>query len=273
MLAAALLGIRYTVQARASDIHRHTAACGRQERLSHAAFIITNTRYNEAILHGLLPDGRPPIHVIYNGIDVQTFHPAASPRDTASPRRILYVGRLTEPKGIEYLLMACARLRDAGRSVHCDIVGGRVANEVNYFLRLKKLRRALGLEAIVELLGAQPLERVLKRYNDSDVFVLPAVMAPDGRREVIPNVLIEAMAMQLPVVSTTMGAIPELIDDGVSGLLVPPRDADALAAAIARVLDDADLRAALGVHARRRVEERFDVNKNVRSYVALFAES
>jgi glycosyltransferase involved in cell wall biosynthesis len=272
MLAATLLGIRYTVQARASDIHRHTARFGRHERLTHAAFVITNTRYNESILRSLLPH-RPPVHVIYNGIDVHAFHPAPRRPDVGSPPRLLYVGRLTAPKGIEFLLNACALLRDAGRAVHCEIIGGRVANEVNYYLELKKLRRNLGLDAQVDFVGAQPFDHILTRYADTDVFVLPAVMAPDGRREVIPNVLIEAMAMQVPVVSTTLGAIPEIIDDGVSGLLVPPRDAHALAAAITRVLDDAALRQSLGVNARKRVEERFDINKNVQRYVALFAGS
>jgi glycosyltransferase involved in cell wall biosynthesis len=156
--------------------------------------------------------------------------------------------------------------------VECAIVGGRVANEVNYYIKLRKLQRALGLESAVRFLGAQPFDRVLQHYAEADVFVLPAVTASDGRRDVTPNVLIEAMAMQLAVVSTTSGAIPEIIEDGVSGILVPPGDVAALAAAMARLADDVRLRAELGKNARKRVEQRFDVKRNIGKYVALFAE-
>jgi glycosyltransferase involved in cell wall biosynthesis len=270
-LAARLAGVRYTLQARASDIHRGVAVYGRQQRLVGAAFVITNTRYNETILRALLPaTGAPPVHVIHNGIDVDRFHPPPR-RIAGSGHRILTVGRLVEPKGLEYLLHACRILRDEGAAISCEIVGGRSPHEVNYYLRLKKLRRALGLESVVHMLGAQPFDRVQARYEHADVFVLPAVHARDGRREITPNVLIEAMAMQLPVISTTVGGIPEIVEDGVSGILVPPGDERALADAIRRVLGDAVLRERLGRKARRRIEERFDIRKNIRSYVELFA--
>jgi glycosyltransferase involved in cell wall biosynthesis len=271
MLAARLADVRYSVQARASDIHRAGAAFGRQERLAHAAFVVTNTRYNEAILRPLLPrnGAAPPLHVIYNGIELSRFRPPARRRDVRG-RRVLCIGRLVEPKGIEYLLLACRILRDRGDTVRCEIVGGYSPREMNYYLRLKKLWRALRLESVVTLVGAQPFDRVLAKYEDADVFVLPAVVASDNRREVTPNVLIEAMAMRLAVIGTPIGAIPELIEDGVSGLIVPSRDEHALAGAIGRLLDDPALREELGDNARRRVEERFDIRKNVRGYVDLF---
>lgn len=269
LLAARLLKIPYTVQARASDIHRHTAQYGRREKLVHAGFVITNTRYNESLLRSLLPHrSAAKIHVIPNGIDVQRFQPRARP--AGAVLRLLSVARLVEPKGLEYLLEACALLAAAGLRLPCTIVGGRVANEVNYYIVLRKLQRALALDGIVTFVGAQPFERVLEHYAEADVFVLPAITATDGRRDVTPNVLIEAMAMKLPVVSTTSGGIPEIVEDGVSGILVPPRDAAALAAAITRLAGDASLRTELGANARRRVEERFDINRNIGGYAALF---
>lgn len=270
MLAARLADVRYSVQARASDIHRTAAVFGRQERLSHAAFVVTNTRYNEAFLRPLLPrnGAGPALHVIYNGIELNRFRPPV--RRQSRGRRVLCVGRLVEPKGLEYLLLACKILRDGGDAVRCEIVGGSNAREINYYLRLKKLWRALGLESVVTLSGAQPFDRVLAKYEDADVFVLPAVVAADNRREITPNVLIEAMAMRLAVIGTPIGAIPEIIEDGVSGLIVPSRDEQALAAAIRRLLDDPALREELGINARRRIEERFDIRKNVRSYLDLF---
>jgi glycosyltransferase involved in cell wall biosynthesis len=233
--------------------------------------VVTNTRYNEAILRPLLPPNGagPPLHVVYNGIELSRFRPPAR-RRAAPTRRVLCVARLVEPKGLEYLLLACKILHDGGDTVRCEIVGGHYAKEVNYYLRLKKLWRALQLESVVTLAGAQPFDRVLAKYEDADVFVLPAVVASDNRREVTPNVLIEAMAMRLAVIGTPIGAIPEIIEDGVSGLIVPSRDAHALAAAIRRLLDDPALRERLGDNARRRIEARFDIRKNVHAYVELF---
>jgi glycosyltransferase involved in cell wall biosynthesis len=271
MMAARLAGIRYTVQARASEIHRHRSVFGRRERLMGAALVVTNTRYNEAFLRAVLPaDGAPPVRVIYNGIDLSRFHPAPRRHDAPAVRRILCVGRLVEPKGLEYLLGACTLLRDRGASFQCEIVGGRMAHDINYYLRIKRLWRTLGLESVVQFVGALPFEQVLSRHAAADVFVFPAVMAPDGRREVTPNVLIEAMAMQCAVIGTTIGAIPEIIEDGVSGLLVPPRDENALADAISRLLDNPGLRETLGSNARRRVEDRFDIRRNIQAYVELF---
>ncbi len=271
LVAAHLVGARYTVQARASDIHRHSAVFGRRERLRRAEFVITNTDYNAAVLRQWLPGVAPPLHVVRNGIDLRRFpKPARRTPAAGTPLRLLCVGRLTEPKGIVYLLHACARLRDAGVAFTCEIVGGRVDNEVNTYLQLKKLYRALDLAAHVHFAGAQPFDRVRARYTEADVFVLPAVIASDGRREITPNALIEAMAMQCAVISTPVGGIPEIVEDGVSGLLVPSRDAAALAAAIQRLAGDAGLRDALGRAARRRVEERFDIDRNIARYVALF---
>ncbi|MFI5365064.1 MAG: glycosyltransferase [Candidatus Binatia bacterium] len=271
LVASRLVRIPYTVQARASDIYRHQSAVGLRERLQHAECVITNAHYNESVLRSLLPPGGAgKIRAIYEGVDLHRVQPADRRCEPRAVARILTVARLVEPKGLEYLIAACKMLRDAGRSVHCEIVGGTSVAETNYTIKLRKLRRSLGVEADVTFLGAQPFDRVVEKYREADLVVLPAVQAADGRRDITPNALIEAMAMQLPVVSTRSGAIPEIVEDGVSGLLVPPRDATALAQAIMRLLDDAALRERLGDNARKRVEERFDISKNIAAYVALF---
>ncbi len=269
LVASRLADARYSVQARASDIHLRGAEHGRRERLAAAAFLITNTRYNETLLRAMVPIA-PPLHVIHNGVDLRRFSPPATRPNGSGPLRVLCVGRLSAPKGIQHLLHACALLRDAGGGPQCEIVGGRVANEVNYYLRLRKLHRALALESIVQFAGAQPFDAVLARYGSADVVALPAVQAADGRREVIPNVLLEAMAMGCAVVSTPIGGIPEIIEDGVSGLLVPSGDAPALAAALARLRDDPALRVRLALAARERIAQRFDLARNIQQYVALF---
>lgn len=271
MLAARLAGISYSVQARASDLYKTATAYDLGERLAHAEFIVTNATYNETKIRGVLgPGAQPPIVTIHEGIDIARFVPPDRSQERSSVLRVLCVARLTEPKGLEYLIAAVKLLKDAGHPMRCDVVGGRLPREINYYLKLQRLRRDLDVEAEVAWAGAMPFERVLDRYRDADLFVLPAVQASDGRRDVTPNSIIEAMAMQLPVVSTRSGAIPELIEDGVSGLLVPPGDAEALAAAMLRVLADPVLRATLGANARRRAEERFDLHRNIRGYVTLF---
>jgi glycosyltransferase involved in cell wall biosynthesis len=111
---------------------------------------------------------------------------------------------------------------------------------------------------------------VQEAYRHADLFVLPCVVAPDGSRDVTPNALIEAMAMQLPVVSTPVGGIPEIVEHGVSGLLVPPGDPDALRDALAELAADAALRERLGRQARVRVTERFDLTTNMRRFAEAF---
>jgi glycosyltransferase involved in cell wall biosynthesis len=116
-----------------------------------------------------------------------------------------------------------------------------------------------------------PFSSVLSAYRSADSVVLPSVRARDGSHDVTPNTLIEAMAMRLPVVSTTIGAIPEIVDHEIDGLLVPPNDARALAAALERLLREPALRRRLGEAARRKVEARFDMDRNVGERARLFA--
>lgn len=270
LLAARLLNIVYTVEARAYDIHRHSSAVGREVKLSHAAFVITNSTYNESALRLLLPPERArEIRVVYEGIALNQFEPPED-RRRGSKAKILSVGNLVEPKGLEYLLLACKILKQRGYAFECEIVGGPVTSETNYHIKLLKLHKALDVEEIV-FSGRQPLEYVIARYREADIFVLPAVTATHGGRDITPNVLMEAMAMKLAVVSTQSGAIPEIVEDGISGILVPPRDESGLAQAIIRLLEDPPLAALLGANARKKIEERFDINKNIAEYVRLFS--
>jgi len=271
LAAARLLKITYTVQARAYDIHRHTSKIGLPLKLEHAAFVATNSSYNQAVLRSLLPAGSGgKVRRIYNGIDISRFQPRhREPRPDAGVK-LLSVGDLVEPKGFEYLIKACKSLKDRGYTVRCRIIGGRLAGESNYYIELMKLRKALALEEEVLFLGRQTFDRVLQEYQDAEIFVLPAVTAKHGGRDITPNAVIEAMAMKLPVVSTLSGAIPEIVENGVSGILLPPRDEEALVQAIIGLSENESLREQLGNNARERVEERFDIDKNVADFVALF---
>ena len=272
LMAARLLDIPYSVQARAHDIHRHPYEYGLRERLAPAAFVVTNTRYNESRLRALVgADHAAKIHVVHNGIDLERFEPPVRVARTGGPVALLCVARLIEQKGLTHLLDACVELGRRGIDVVCDVVGGTEEPlYTTYYLELLRHRRRLGLEERVRLVGARPLADVLGMFRTADVFVLPCVVAADGSRDITPNALIEAMAMGLPVVSTAVGGVPEIVEHGVSGLVVAPGDALALADALEALIRDPQRGAALGAAARRRVEEKFDIAKNVHRYVELF---
>jgi glycosyltransferase involved in cell wall biosynthesis len=280
LMASRLLGIPYSVQARAHEIHRRPYRFALPDIVRGASFVVTNTRYNEAELAAMVGAGdAAKIRVINNGIDLDRFVPprraaAASLRDAGRGRRVdlVCVARLIEQKGLVHLLDACSELERRGVDFACEIIGApEEPLYTNYLLELKRRHRALGLAGRVAFAGAQPLSAVIERFRAADIFVLPCVVAADGSRDITPNALKEAMAMGLPVVSTPIGGVPEIVEDGISGVLVPPADAIALADALAALIADPRRCAALGAAARRRIEGKFDITRNVRRYVELFA--
>jgi glycosyltransferase involved in cell wall biosynthesis len=269
-VAARLLGLTHSVQARASEIRRVTVRYLVADRLALSEFVITNSRYNEAHLATF---GARDVHVVYNGLDLERFprRPSRTPHD--GPPRVLAVGRLVEPKGFATLLSACRLLRDRGTAFTCDIIGGPESFDVATWVRLRKLHTELQLRRDVRFLGAQPFSVVRAALEEADVFVLPCVHGRDGSHDITPSAILEAMAVSLPVVSTRSGAVPELVDHERAGLLVPPGDEEALAAAIERLLGDAPLRERFGAEGRRVVEARFDARRNVERHAALFRMS
>jgi colanic acid/amylovoran biosynthesis glycosyltransferase len=272
LIASRLLGVPFSVQGRAHDIHRDTHKYALPEKFQNAQFVVTNTQYNASHIRTLLREQDwHRISVIYNGVDLESFVPSPPTESTSEPTLLLSVARLIPQKGLEYLLEACRILRDRGYAFQCEIIGGpEEPLYTDYHIGLKKLRSRLGLEENVFFLGAQPLAQVLAKLRCAHIFVLPCVMAKDGSRDIIPNSLIEAMAMKLPVISTAFSGVPEIVENGVSGILVPPNDEQSLANAISRVIVDQGLRTRLGENARKKVEKQFDIKKNIRHFVALF---
>jgi glycosyltransferase involved in cell wall biosynthesis len=180
---------------------------------------------------------------------------------------IVSVGRLREKKGLDTLIDACALLRDRGQSFNCEIVG---YGEEQPKLEAQIARLQLG--AHVRLLGKLAREQVIERYARAAVYVQPARIAADGDRDGIPNVLLEAMAMGLPVVASRVSGIPELVEHEITGVLVESDDAHALADAIGRVLNQPSLCADIACRARTTVTERFDNDRNLRQLCALLEQ-
>jgi glycosyltransferase involved in cell wall biosynthesis len=176
------------------------------------------------------------------------------------------VARLVEKKGHRYLIEACNILVRRGISDFiCKIVGdGPLRGE------LEELSSRLGLSDSVQFFGALPSDKVLLAIEESDLFVLPCVVAKDGDIDGMPNVLIEAMALEKPVISTYVSGIPELVKDG-SGILIPPEDSEALARAIEEIYYlSYDERKNRGRKGREIIIEEFDLKKNVSEIKKLF---
>jgi glycosyltransferase involved in cell wall biosynthesis len=223
---------------------------------AHAArFVVTCTESNARFLHDLLGDAADvPIHVVHHGADIQRFHPAGR-----RPERglILSVGRLVPKKGYQTLLEALCRVMRDGREFRLEVYGGGPQRT-----ELEKMADRLGLGARISFHGARPPDEIVDAYARASLFVLAPHVLENGDRDGIPNVLVEAMAAGVPVVSTRMSGIPELIENGIEGILVEPDDIEALAAAISRLLDDTALADRLAAAGRRKVERSFDLIVN-----------
>lgn len=260
-----LAGLSYSFTAHAKDIYIDTVSTEVLERKLHAAsFAITVSDYNRAHLAPLADDR--PIVRIYNGLDLDQFAPREVPQE--DPPLVLGVGRLIEKKGFADLIRACALLRDEGCRFRCRIVGkGPLEGP------LQALIGDLGLGGCVELAGPLPREALLDLYPRAAVCAAPCVVGTDGNRDGLPTVLIEALALGVPVVSTAVTGIPELIEHERTGLLVPQHDPAALAGALRRLLTDRAAARALGLAGRRRVEESFDIRRNAAQLGALLAQA
>ncbi len=225
-------------------------------QLALADGVITVSEYHRQFIADLCPRWSPEdIAIVHYGIDPQDFTPQKNPPPD-DRIRILSVGSLTAKKGHPYLIEACAGLKERGIPFHCTIVGAGPQRET-----LAAQIARLSLQDEVTLAGAKPQAEVRDLYAHSDIFALACIIAPDGDRDGMPNVLLEAMAMQLPVVTTPVTGIPELVLNGETGLLVPSGDAAALAEALARLANDEDLRHRLGQRGRQKVIAEFDIHQ------------
>jgi glycosyltransferase involved in cell wall biosynthesis len=233
-----------------------------REKIMEARHVVTCTLYNKSRVETIVGhDLSHKISCIHHGLDLSAYCPKP-PVSNGRPL-ILSVGQLNERKGFVQLIRACRRLKDKGYDFTCHIVGGGPQAQ-----ELETLKAQLSLEDTVTLCGALRHEQVVEKYGQATLFVLPCIMSRAGNLDGIPNVLPEAMAMQLPVISTNISGIPELVEDQVNGLLIPPGDGVALVAAMARLLDEPALRAQLGQNGRQSIIEEFNVERNVWHFAA-----
>jgi glycosyltransferase involved in cell wall biosynthesis len=264
LYAAALTGTEYSFTAHAKDIYVQEEGFLRT-KLDRAKFVVTCTGFNRRTLQNV-HDGTP-IHRIYHGVDCTAFGERKESLDHDVPH-ILSVGRLVPKKGFPTLFKALALIAERGRAFRCTIIGDGPQKA-----ELEALVQKLGLTDHIEFTGKLTQEEVIGHYAAADCISLACQVLNDGDRDGIPNVLVEAMAMGVPVVSTRISGIPELVEDEVTGLLVESGDSAALSISIERVLSDPALAQRLSEAGRARVTEEHDSTMNTRLLGLIFEEA
>lgn len=254
MVISRFLKIPYSFTAHASEIYVDPVLV--QEKIEGAKFAVTCTGYNQKHLASVSANGSSnKVSCIYHGLDTKKY----SRKNELSPSShvILSVGQLKERKGFPYLVEACALLMKKNLDFQCLIIGeGPMRTE------LESQIKELGLDGKVRLLGAITPEEVIEQYEKANVFVLPAILGTDGDRDGIPNVILESMSMEIPVISTNHSGIPEVVENGVNGLLVPPKDSKALADALCSVIENPVWGREMGKNGRKVIVEKFDPENN-----------
>ena len=264
-------GLPFSFSAHAKDIWT-SPDWELSEKLNDAQWTVTCTAGGANHLTSLA-SSEEKVRLVYHGLDLNRFpipttkNSSRDGRDAANPVQFLSVGRAVEKKGLDTLLEAFARLPDDLHWKWTHIAGGPLLNE------LKQQAESLGLSDKVEFLGSQAQSRVLQAYNESDLFVLPCRIAADGDRDGLPNVIVEAQSQKLAVISTPISGIPELIDDGVNGALVPPNNPEKLADALERLSSNPDLRNEMGKAGMKRVREDFDAAKEIDLLLKLLGQA
>jgi glycosyltransferase involved in cell wall biosynthesis len=255
-LASTITGLPFSFTGHAKDIWtRDLNPAGLLRRkMDAASFVVTCTEANRAHLTSF--GSSTPVHVVYHGLnaDYEPLVAAAARRVEPARVRLLAVGRLVRKKGLDTFVDACAVLRDRGVDFEAVIVGESGDHEQEVRARVA----ATGLGARVTFLGPLTQTGLFAQYQQASVFALPCRILEDGDRDGIPNVLMEAMACGLPVVTTGVSGITELVRDGVNGLIVEPDRPIDLADSLHRLIKDPELARHLAERGRRTVSERFD---------------
>jgi glycosyltransferase involved in cell wall biosynthesis len=256
----------FSFTAHANDIFapRHFEI-GLDKLVDAARVIVTETDYAAQFLRERFPQRADSVHRIYNGLDLAEFERADF---SSTPPLIIAIGRLIAKKGFAELVRACALLAERGKLFRCEIIGeGPLENELRAQIAQVNLQKHFTLS------GAKPQREVRQHLGTASVFVLPSVLDPEGGMDNLPTVIMEAMATGLPVISTSIAGIPEMVVQHETGFLVQPADPIALAKAIEDVSDDRLLAQKLGEAGHQRAQELFSIEKNVRELCALIDAS
>ena len=258
MLMRKLGGPSYSVTAHAKDIYRETVDYRFLDILvRNSAFVVTVCDANRQWMgERLSPEAMKKVRKLYNGIALRSFVADGSKRE---PNHVLGVGRLVEKKGFHLLVEALTQLLKKGVDLNATLIG-----DGDQKASLEQLIAERGVGARVKMLGPRDQAEVRGFMSRAAIMVQPCLVGNDGNRDALPTVLIESLAMKLPSISTPVTGIPEILDQGRCGVLVPENDVQATADAIEALLRDPARREKIAVDGRKRAEELFDSEKTSR---------
>ncbi len=261
-----LTSIPFSFTAHGSDLHVDQTMLAR--KVEAASFVVTISEYNRRFIEKRCPRaGSSKVHVIPCGLDCAVFTPCPE-QPRSGIFRILCVAAFRKVKGHRYLLEACRILRQRGYSFECVLIGSyELENEI------RRLIRQFELEPYVRMEGPQPRPMVIRSMCAADVIALTSIRTRKGHREGIPVVLMEAMASARPVVASNLSGIPELVENGRTGLLTTPGCPDEIADALEKLLRNPGLRFRMGIRGRRKVVEQFNQDKTILQLMRLFNRS
>ena len=260
------LNVPYTLSFKAHDIWQADNLSVSKKKINQRkgpSRVFTISNYNRDYLRAQLEIDEV-IEVIHDAIDVEIFKPNKSKK---SKHSIISVARLASDKGLNYLIKACHILHQRNVEYTCTIVGEGPEKRT-----YEKLIEELHIPN-VHFTGFLSNDQVNKKLQSQTIFVLPSIIHSDGHSDILANVIKEAMAMQIPVITSNIRGIEELVIDGVSGILVPPGNSEAIADAVERIFKDPDLCRTMGEQGRKKVEQEFNVKTEVRKIEKIFFEA
>lgn len=260
--AARLNGITFSFTARAGDVHPPDGLLG--HKLGAASFVLADSSFLVPHLAARNPGAAGKIHLVHA---VMTLPPAAeAPVAMRPPVRIAAIGRFVETKGFQHLLDALALVRAGGLDARLTLAG-----DGPWMGRLRARAARLGLEGVVDFPGFLPHAQIPALLLASDMLAMPSICRPNGDSDGLPTVLIEALLHRVPVIATRLAGIPDLVEDGVTGLLTPEGDAEAIAAAVLRLAEDREAALAMAAKGRQRALAMFAPERYVAAFLKLLA--
>jgi glycosyltransferase involved in cell wall biosynthesis len=261
-----ITGIPFSFTAHARDLYQVNEKV-LTDRIHHASAVITCCGANLEYLNQIAPLQQSKFLLIYHGVNLKDFQQRSASVTNRLPEcpTILSVGRLVEKKGFQDLLQALLTVKEKGERFQCVIYGdGPLRPQLTSWIEEHDLAGE------VKLMGDSSQQELISTYQSADIFILTPVQTEDGDRDGIPNVLVEAMAVGLPVITTAVAGIPELVDHNQNGLLYQSRDVDGISSGIIELLRDPDKRSRLGSAGSKKVKEQFDVAHAARRLKTLF---
>jgi len=262
-IASRLTGIPFSFTARAWDIYPPDRVL--KDKIRDAAFVRSETNYNINYMRRLVGPETGKMYLTYNGVPLES--PEEAPVRMKPPYQLVALGRFVGKKGYEYLLEACKIMQDSGTDFQLTLAGDGPRRR-----KLEKLTRELGLSHRVTFPGFVSYDRVSELFQSADLFLMPCVLDTSGDRDGIPTVIMEALEHRVPVIASDVSGISEVIEDRVTGLLIPERDAPAISNALRQMLDDREAAVEMAERGRAKVRKQFDPDTNHRMVFRLYEE-